>query len=136
MILVRVQVRPSTIHGLGLFATEFIPAGTPVWRLQPGFDHLFRPEDAASLPAPSREHLRWFGYVRPEDGFIVLSGDHACFMNHQPHPNTGADPKVFHPACTVALRDIAAGEELTCDYLAFDADAGRKLTPPTSAGAV
>jgi SET domain-containing protein len=28
---------------------------------------------------------------------------------------------------TVALRDLAAGEELTCDYHAFDAEAPAKL---------
>jgi SET domain-containing protein len=28
---------------------------------------------------------------------------------------------------TCALRDIAAGEELTCDYRAFDAEAEAKL---------
>jgi len=27
----------------------------------------------------------------------------------------------------VAWREIAAGEEITCDYFAFDADAARKL---------
>ena len=28
---------------------------------------------------------------------------------------------------TEALRDIAAGEEITCNYFDFDADAARKL---------
>ena len=31
------------------------------------------------------------------------------------------------PVVTVALRDIAAGEEITCNYLDYDADTAWKL---------
>ena len=31
------------------------------------------------------------------------------------------------PVVTVALRDIAPGEEITCNYYAYDADADWKL---------
>ncbi|MEW6306396.1 MAG: SET domain-containing protein [Verrucomicrobiota bacterium] len=126
MLLIRTRVAPSTIHGMGLFAIEAIPRGTPVWRFQPGFDREFAPEEFAALPRPAQEHLRWFAFVVTE-GYFILSGDHACFMNHSATPNTGAPPKAVEPVTTIALRDIAAGEELTCDYFAFDADAKRKL---------
>jgi uncharacterized protein len=129
MLLIRTRVGPSAIHGLGLFAVEFVPQGTPIWRFEPGFDHEFSPEAAAALPPPARAHLRWFGFVRPADGHVVLSGDHACFMNHSSTPLTGAPPEARPPVTTIALRDIAPGEELTCDYFAFDADARRKLGP-------
>ena len=62
-----------------------------------------------------------------ETGGRVLSGDHTCFMNHAPDPNTGAPSDSTPPNVIVALRDIAAGEELTCDYWAFDAEAREKL---------
>ncbi len=127
MLLIKTRVAPSLIHGLGLFADEFIPLGGPVWRFQPGFDHEFAPEVVAALPTVAREHVRWFSFVRQTDGHFVLSGDHACFMNHSAQPNTGAPAPTTPPVTTVALRDIAAGEELTCDYFAFDADAARKL---------
>jgi SET domain-containing protein len=48
-------------------------------------------------------------------------------MNHSPAPNTGALPDAPLPVVTVAMRDIAAGEELTCDYLVFDTEAANKL---------
>ncbi len=32
MLLVRTARRPSDIHGMGLFADQFIPAGTATWR--------------------------------------------------------------------------------------------------------
>lgn len=133
MMLIKTRVRPSAIHGLGLFTAEFVARGTPIWRFQPGFDHDFAPEQAAGLPRGAQEHLRWFGFVSMADGHIILSGDHACFMNHAATPNTGAPPAAAPPVTTVARRDLAAGEEITCDYYDFDADAVRKLGPPAGA---
>ncbi len=127
MMLVKTRVGPSRIHGLGLFAVEPIARHTPVWRFLPGFDRVFSAAEIAALPPLARDHLRWFGFVGREDGCLILSGDHACFMNHASPPNTGAPPDAMSPVTTVALRDIAAGEELTCDYFAFDADAPWKL---------
>jgi uncharacterized protein len=128
MMLVRTCVRPSSIHGLGLFAVEDIPGSTPIWRFEPGFDHELSDASLAALPQPAREHVRWFGFITRDNGLVILSGDHACFMNHSPNPNTGAPADAAPPVTTVALRAIAVGEELTCDYFAFDADAGRKLS--------
>ena len=129
MMLIPVRVRPSQIHGLGLFTVEVVPAGTPIWRFQPGFDQVFSPAAFAALPAPAQAHVRWFGFVRAEDDHWVLSGDHACFMNHALAPNTGAPGAGTRNVTTVALSEIAAGEELTCDYLTFDAAADEKLKP-------
>ena len=127
MLLIRTRVAPSPIHGLGLFTLAPVPAGTPVWRFAGGFDHVFGPAEFAALPEPARAHVAWFAFVRPEDGGRVLSGDHACFMNHAAHPNTGVRPGTGEPAMTVTLCDLPAGAELTCDYFAFDADAAGKL---------
>lgn len=127
MMLIRTRVAPSAIHGMGLFAAEAAPKGTPIWRFETGFDREFSSEQVASLPARTHEHLRWFGYVTTDTGRVVLSGDHSCFMNHSATPNTGAPPQATQPVTTVALRDIAAGEEISCDYSSFDADTAWKL---------
>lgn len=44
----------------------------------------------------------------------------------------GTEGNKAPPVTTVALRDIAAGEEITCDYRAYDADTAWKLglVPP------
>jgi len=126
MILIPVRVGPSPIHGLGLFVVEAIARGTPVWRFEPGFDQEFSPERVAELPASAQDHVHWFGWVNRVTGTWVLSGDHACFMNHDPLPTTGLAADNAGQS-TLALRDLAAGEELTCDYRAFDAEAGAKL---------
>ena len=127
MLLIPTRVLPSPIHGLGLFTCDPVPAGTPVWRFLAGFDRRFSPAEVATLPPLVLAHLRWFGYVSEPGGDVILSGDHACFMNHSHTPNTGAPPVAAQPVITVALRDLSAGEEITCDYFAFDADAARKL---------
>lgn len=127
MMLIETSVRPSGIHGLGLFAVRFVPRGSPVWRFEPGFDHDFSPAQFAALPPLAQYHTRWFCFVSRLDGHIILSGDHACFINHSPSPNTGALPDAKPPVVTVALRDVAAGEELTCNYHDYDADTAWKL---------
>lgn len=127
MMLINTRVGPSRIHGQGLFAAEFIACGTPCWRFQPGFDHDFSRKQFAALPPQARKHTRWFCFVSKEDGHVILSGDHACFINHSVTPNTGASPDAISPVTTIALRDIAEGEELTCNYFDYDADTPWKL---------
>lgn len=126
-MLIETRVAPSAIHGLGLFTVKAVPRLTPVWKFQPGFDRDFSPEQFAALPPPARAHTRWFSFFSKADNHAILSGDHACFMNHSSTPNTGAPPDAPPPVVTVALRDLAAGEEITCNYFDFDADAPRKL---------
>ena len=71
--------------------------------------------------------MRHFAWMRRDDAHWILSGDLACFMNHAAAPNTGVPTDASDPELTVTLRPIAAGEELTCDYFAFDAQAHAKL---------
>jgi hypothetical protein len=112
---------------MGLFAVDAIALGTPIWRFELGFDREFMPEQFAALPAEARAHLRWFAYLDKTTAGWVLSGDHSCFMNHSSAPNTGAPPNAAPPIVTVARRNIAADEELTCNYRDFDAEAEQKL---------
>src|SRR5579863_8407813 len=127
MMLIKTRVQASGIHGMGLFAVAAVAKGTPVWRFEPGFDHDFSPADFAALPPLAREHTRWFCFVSQKDGHVILSGDHACFINHSLTPNSGALPDGREPVVTVALRDIAAGEEISCNYFDYDADTAWKL---------
>jgi len=133
MMLIPSRVGPSAIHGLGLFAVSPVREGTPVWRFQTGFDQVFTEEEFAALPPLARGYLRHFAFRAAREDSWVLSGDDSRFMNHDAQPNTGTPPDAPAPVTTVALRDIAAGEELTCDYFAFDADAAWKLSGATHA---
>ncbi len=121
MLLIHAQCDRSPIHGLGLFAVDRVPAGTPVWRFSPGFDRTFTRVEVDQLPDPARRHLLHYGYLDATAGVWVLNGDLSIFMNHSGAPNTGAPSTNGAARETLALRDIAAGDELTCDYHAFDA---------------
>ena len=130
MLLVPTYIGPSKIHGLGLFAKEFIPKGTRVWQYQPGFDQAISPPLRASLPPLTEEMLLWFGY-RDKTGWTYLCGDNDRFANHSEDPPTMALPG-FTPIETapdIASRDIQADEEITYNYRIFDVDAAWKLGP-------
>lgn len=112
MLLVRTYVAPSPIHGLGLFAAEPIAAGTPMWRFQSGFDQILAPELVEQLPAVAHDFIMIYAYLSPDfPGGYVLNGDQAIYINHSKSPNTDNAGPV-----TLAAHDIAAGEEITCDY--------------------
>ena len=116
MMKVRCYLGPSVIEGLGVYTSEPIARGTIIWRFEPDFDQVFRADFPVSQPDHIREFLERYTYVHPWDAsLIVLDADEGRFMNHSESPNTDfSDGEVG-----IALRDIAAGEELTCDYAQF-----------------
>lgn len=121
MMLVRTAKRQSSIHGVGLFAAEFIPAGTPTWRFIAGIDQAIHPDVLERMPETARPSFLTYAYLDIRTGLYVLCADDARFMNHSDEPNIRGDydlDPVF--GVDLAARDIEAGEELTCDYRTFD----------------
>ena len=129
--LVPTVLGPSSVHCTGVFAAEPIAAGTRLWEFTEGVDWKIPPDDLAAFPEPYQTRLRAWCFLSDE-GVYVLCGDAAKFMNHADAPNcdeTGGG------RYTDANRDIAAGEELTCDYRTFDLESARKgvdFDPATS----
>jgi hypothetical protein len=105
VLLVRTEVRPSSIHGKGLFAAQRIRKGQDVWRFEPRVDRIGAVADA---------HFSW----RTEYGFVT-PGDDAKFINHSSTPNLWTMAGL---APVVATRDIEVGEELTESYAEYDLD--------------
>lgn len=116
MFRVPTYLARSSIHGVGVYTPFPITRGTVLWDYDEGVDWRLTPEELAAFPEPYQERLRHYCY-RDESGIYVLCGDNARYMNHSFEPN--CDDRGEH---TVALRDIAAFEELTCDYRDFDAE--------------
>lgn len=117
MMTVPTYVGPSAIEGVGIFAAVPIPAGSTVWQLSESLDLLLSDDQLAALPELQRDFIARYGYphmTRP--GLTVLEFDNGRFMNHDPQPNTD----FTSPELGWAIRDIAAGEEITCDYHEFD----------------
>jgi hypothetical protein len=122
MLLVRTRLGQSRIHGIGLFADEFIREGTTVWIFHPVIDIRLTEEQIAELSEPCQEQTRRYTYREKHTGKYVLCGDDARFFNHSPSPNCIDIFNGEENDLTVALRDIRPGEELTCDYALFDLD--------------
>ena len=122
MLLVKTRLAASAIHGVGLFAAEFIREGAVVWESHPAVDVRLTEGQISGLAGPCREQIRKYSYREKRTGLYVLCGDDARFFNHSDRPNCidlcGGEVGDI----TVAARDIAEGEELTCDYALFDLD--------------
>ncbi len=116
MLLVKTNVAMSPIHGLGVFAAEPIPAGTPIWALDALLDRVFPAAALADYPEHVREYLEHYCEYFPETDELVLSGDGDRFTNHSDDPNTAVAGRNAPDARVVAVRDIAEGEEITCSY--------------------
>lgn len=127
MLLVKSFLKFSEIHGVGCFTAEDIKAGQVVWKLDPLFDVEFDEDILKSSGASVAEFLKTYAYgqVNGSKKTYILCGDHSRHMNHSENPNLIEAGN--GNALNVALRDIKAGEELTCDYNSFDTDASLKL---------
>jgi SET domain-containing protein len=116
VLLVRTVLRESAIHGLGVFADQDIPKGTVVWTLDPLIDRILTLDDLERLPDHVRLFVQVYSEYFSELGLVVLSGDNDRFTNHSADPNTVVVLPNGPAAKVIAARDIAAGEEITCDY--------------------
>ncbi|MFX1320504.1 MAG: SET domain-containing protein [Promethearchaeota archaeon] len=117
------EVRPSKIHGTGLYAKRFIPKGTKWWHARPQ-DVLIITKDQFlnldnSLKSPLIDNfmkiLLTYSYYERELDALIFCLDNSKFVNHSTNANSGAseDKNGF---CAIAQRDIQPGEEITEDY--------------------
>jgi SET domain-containing protein len=107
----RIVVRRSSIHGKGVFATTYIPAGT---RLIEYKGERISDEDSEYLYT---ETTHTFLFMLENNEVIDGSrnGNNARWINHSCEPNCEAseeDGRVFIDA----LSSIEAGDEITIDY--------------------
>ena len=117
MLLVPTYVAPSKIEGVGVFAAEPIASGTLIWELAPNLDRLIPKSEIPSLPPLFQAFVERYSYPYPHDPEqLIVELDNGRFMNHSQTPNT-----IFSdPDAGYTIRDIAAGEELLCNYAEFD----------------
>lgn len=125
MLIVKTNIGKSEIQGIGLFASEKIEKGQPIWSYKEGFDLKI---PLKSIPQELRGYLDKYStitkdseeiffkkeikrIVYEEDFIYNLDGDDCKYMNHSETPNVS-----FNEVLGVALKDIEINEELTCDY--------------------
>lgn len=101
--------------GYGVFATRDIPKGTIIWALDP-LDQIIEHGKAKALKDPVDAQLKRYSWVNGS-GDRILCWDFGRFMNHSCEPNSVGPGKLEFE---IAVRDIKAGEEVTCDYGTFN----------------
>lgn len=130
MLLVRTIVKPSPIAGMGIFADEEIKKGQIIWRYSPDTCLVITKTQLDSYINSFHKteniiiqyYLTYGYYVEKAEGILVLL-DNARFFNHSSQPNSGGMPQASNDLtgqCSIALRDIEKGEELTESYYTYD----------------
>ena len=129
MLLVKTKIGPSNIAGTGLFADEFIPKGTPIWKYMSGFDLKIGKNKLQELSGPSRAQFLKYAYLNPKTSRYILCFDDAWFFNHSDQPNCIDTVSPYdEEGIDIAARDIKKGEELTNNYHEFDSDFDYKMS--------
>lgn len=111
----RLALRRSGIHGRGVFAREFIPAGTRL--IEYRGERITSAEGDARYPYDPAVPYHTFLF-EIEDDLIVDAGrrgNMSRWINHSCDPNCDAvieDARIY----IESVRDIQPGEELTYDY--------------------
>ena len=105
----RIRYINDTI-GYGVFATRQIPKGTIVYVKDP-LEREISPGEYARHTPSMQAQIEKYTY-RDERGVYILSWDFAKYINHCCKCNTLSCAY----GCDVVIRDIEAGEEITCDY--------------------
>ena len=114
MMMVDTELRSSSIHGLGVFLLEPVRKGDLIWRFDARIDRVYSLDEVASLPEHVQRYLRTYSTWNEAAGLYVLCGDNGRFFNHSEDPTTVSNAISFGE--DHAVRDLAAGEELTSDY--------------------
>lgn len=109
MLLVKTKIKESPIHGIGLFADEFIPKGTVIFK-ESFFTKKFTTDEYNKLLQLQKDFINHYCYFL--GGVWRCSLDNDRFMNHNDNPNTVE----IDDTTTVALVDINIGEEILANY--------------------
>src|SRR5690242_19059795 len=112
----KTEVRASAIHGRGLFARDPIACGEII-AIKGG--HIFNGETLRRVQpslGPAEIQIADDLYIGPIS--IEEREGSMIFSNHSCDPNIGVQGQIVF----VAMRDIAAGEELTHDWATTDCD--------------
>ena len=113
-----VMIKPSPLHGIGVFAIRDIPKGTKnIFSKGVGDWIKVSKEEIEALPQHAKDLIEnhcLFDedfYFIPDYGFKLV--DLVIYLNHSETPNVISlnEGEEFE-----AIRDIAAGEELLVDY--------------------
>ncbi len=114
MMMVETELRPSAIHGIGVFLLQPVRAGDLIWRFDSRIDRIYSGREMAELPASLQHFLQVYSTRHDALDLWVLCGDNGRHFNHSDAPNTLS--KGIALGDDVAAFDLQPGAELTSDY--------------------
>lgn len=122
-IEVYAEVRSSPIHGLGLFAKKLIPKGTIWWHARPQDVLIISRDQFLTLASSYKttsvnfffENVLTYSYYEKFLNALIFCLDNSKYVNHSYNANSGSS-KDENGFCSMAIKDIPPGEEITEDY--------------------
>ena len=106
-----VELRTSPVHGIGVFATEDLPAGSVIGEYT-GIKML--KSDFVKQYGSDIQHVYWTKQNFPQSAVWVAKGEHRNFCTYI---NESADPNVaLRKRVLYTLKNIPAGSELFLRY--------------------
>ena len=114
MMMVETELKPSSIHGIGVFLAEPVAAGQLIWRFDSRVDRIFSDAELRDMPERLQSYLRTYSTLHDDLKLWVLCGDNGRHFNHSDMPNTRSLGVAFGD--DVAAVQLPAGTELTSDY--------------------
>ena len=114
-----VALKPSPVHGIGVFAVKYIPKGCrQIFSKDQGEWIKVAIDEVERLPDHSRNLVETYclydaeHYYVPDYGFKLM--DMVNYLNHSPSPNIMS---VNHGEYFEAIMDILPGTELLVNYV-------------------
>ena len=114
MMIVETELKPSGIHGIGVFLLQPVRKGDLIWQYDSRIDRVYGKDEVASLPQHIQTYLQTYSTWHEMTGLWVLCGDNGRHFNHSDSPNTASDGIAF--GRDFAAMDLDIGVELTSDY--------------------
>ncbi len=114
MLMFDTELKPSPIHGIGVFLREPVKKGAVIWRFDTRIDRIYTEDEVATLPEHMQSFLRTYSTWHDATKLWVLCGDNGRHYNHSESPSTVSDGISFGE--DIAIADLPAGTELTSDY--------------------
>lgn len=88
MLLIRTEIRPSKIHGLGCFSIEKVKKGQIIWVFDPRIDTRFEVSEMYNLHDVAKEFVMIYGYQEIINGkglshFVETMLNMLIILRHQ-----------------------------------------------------
>ena len=114
MIHIKYKIKPSDIHGIGLFTDQVIKKGDRIYTPNPLLDVNITPEQLDQLQPNEQGEVMYYGYFNIHSGLWHVAFDAIRILNHGSLgiANVTQDEEMI----MTAIRDIKEGEELLQDY--------------------